>query len=419
MLGLVHRCWLPGQEALADVAANATPQQSIDNKIGAIVAVDGGYTEVVARKEYPSATIAFFQFGLLLFKVSDLQQLSAQPFIAPEDMAKLKNLERIKLALPTKNLRFKDGTTLVDTIRQTIFEFFVKQKIEDSTLIETLAWFVFQQFRGSSRPPALGTFHLGQNPHARNEGVDLNETAMQDFHFTCPRTGKPIYLTDIFRFHEVIDEEHGASGILGYLGNVIEHLLIIHLLKTLLAQQPSALKKILFIKDGPTGFFGQTARLFEPMRQLASHLWDHHDFHLVGLEKSDAFVEHAQHIAGLLHPSTALILSNSYIYRHILPGNPDSPDPYGSTSNYGHKVIFKTATGRMHVISIPSRHLHLAPIAKDLPNFQSILANVAALQCDMYDSAIVPVALVNKLVSLADHPSARILQKFAASQVSR
>jgi hypothetical protein len=31
----------------------------------------------------------------------------------------------------------------------------------------------------------------------------------------------------------------------------------------------------------------------------------------------------------------------------------------------------------------------------------------------MYDNALLPVALVNKLVSLADHPSSKILKKFA------
>jgi hypothetical protein len=43
----------------------------------------------------------------------------------------------------------------------------------------------------------------------------------------------------------------------------------------------------------------------------------------------------------------------------------------------------------------------------------AILTNIEKLRCDMYDSALIPVALVNKLVSLANHPSTRILQKFA------
>jgi hypothetical protein len=46
-------------------------------------------------------------------------------------------------------------------------------------------------------------------------------------------------------------------------------------------------------------------------------------------------------------------------------------------------------------------------------NLQAILTNVEKLRCDMYDNALLPVALANKLVSLSDHPSSKILQKFA------
>jgi len=46
-----------------------------------------------------------------------------------------------------------------------------------------------------------------------------------------------------------------------------------------------------------------------------------------------------------------------------------------------------------------------------------VLLNIAKLRCDMYDDSLVPVALVNKLVSLANHPSSRILQKFAKQSV--
>jgi hypothetical protein len=73
----------------------------------------------------------------------------------------------------------------------------------------------------------------------------------------------------------------------------------------------------------------------------------------------------------------------------------------------------------MHVVSIPCREIKANPVETDLANFQCVLANVEALHCDMYDSALIPVALANKLVSLADHPSKRILQKFASSGVHK
>lgn len=391
-----------------------------NNQAEAIIAVDGGYTEAVIDKDFPSRTMHFLQFGALLFKQEDLLQLNSMPFIAPEDMARLKNISRLKLALPTKNIRFNDEATLQGSVLKAIYEFFLNNNLgEDQALIDTLAWFVFRRYKQNQRTEDDKTWNLATNPLSPNGNpILLRESSMDSsYRFTCPETGGKINLTDIFRLHEAIDEERGAAGVLGYLVNVIEHLIILHVVRQLMRQQPDILAKVFFIKDGPTGFFGQTARLHEPMRDLVGWLFDKHNLVLAGLEKSGAFVDHAQSIENALGHGKALILTDDYIYRYILPGPGDPLRPYASTSNYGHKVIFKSRHGQMYVVSIPVRELKKRPAVDDLPNIQAILSNVEALRCDMYDSALFPVALVNKLVSLSAHPSQRILQKFAAQSV--
>ncbi|PHV64259.1 NurA domain-containing protein [Cyanobacterium aponinum] len=387
-----------------------------NNPVEAIIAVDGGYTEVVLNKDFPSRTIHFLQFGALFFKLEDLAEIDSLAFIDPKDMAKLKNIQRLKLALPTRNLCFKDSNTVKGTVLKAIYEFFLKNNLdEDKSLIDTLAWFVFRRYKKGQRTEQEKSWNLATNPLSANGNqVCLSEADMDhDYTFKCPETGGKIYLTDIFRLHEVIDEETGARGILGYLVNVIEHLIIIHLIRLLLNKQPEMLKKVLFIKDGSTGFFGQTAQLHVAMQDLVNWLFDKQNILLAGLEKSGAFVDHAQDIQNKLEFGKALILNDDYIYRYILPGKGDPDRPYASTSNYGHKVIFKTRNGQMYLVAVPVRELKKNPTINDLPNFQVILENIEKLHCDMYDSALFPVALVNKLVSLSAHPSQRILTKFA------
>ena len=408
----------PDDIPLDDFTFDVVAPQS--NQAEAIIAVDGGYTEAVIDKDFPSRTMHFLQFGALLFKQEDLLQLNAAPFIAPEDMARLKNINRLKLALPTKNIRFNDEATLQGSVLKAVYEFFLKNNLgEAHSLIDTLAWFVFRRYKQNGRTDNDKTWNLATNPLSQNgDSIQLKESDMDGtYRFVCPETGGRIYLTDIFRLHEAIDEERGAAGILGYLVNVIEHLIILHVIRQLMRYQPDILKKVFFIKDGPTGFFGQTARLHEPMRDLVRWLLDRQNIVLAGLEKSGAFVDHAQSIEHSLGLGKALILTDDYIYRYILPGPGDPLRPYASTSNYGHKVIFKSRHGQMYVVSIPVRELKKTPAVSDLPNIKSILSNVEALKCDMYDSALFPVALVNKLVSLSAHPSQRILQKFAAESV--
>lgn len=155
------------------------------------------------------------------------------------------------------------------------------------------------------------------------------------------------------------------------------------------------------------------------MRELVKHLLDHEALYLAGLEKSGSFVEHADEIAGMLDPGTTLILDNDYIYRYVLPGKADPANPYGRTTYYSNKLIFKTRGGRVYVVSVPTREILAHPTQNDLENLPEILTNIEKLRCGMYDNALVPVALANKLVSLANHPSSRILQNFAVETIGR
>jgi hypothetical protein len=404
------RCSLPkraGEVKLCDhltVPFEAVP----DNPIRHVIAVDGGYNEVAVQKEFPSATVCFFQFGALVFSVADLEELDEQPFIDPDDIAKLKRIQRVKLILPMRNVALKAEGSLTRSVRRAVYDFFCRS-MDDGGLIETLGWFLFQEYAGGTP-----IWTLASCPECQSQSVPLHRTAMaKDHTFACPTCKGRILLTDVFRFHEVVDDELGAGEIPGYLTTTVEQLILVHLIRTVLRTKPALLGEILFIKDGPLAFFGQTANMHQPMRALATFLFKRHDLHLAGLEKSGAFVEHADEVAGLLADGSVLVLDDDYIYRYVLPGRGVPANPYGSSTYYSGKLIFKTRTGQVHVVTVPTTESNPHPTEKDLRNLWAVLTNVEKLRCDMYDNALIPVALVNKLVSLANHPSTRILQKFA------
>lgn len=379
------------------------------NPIKHVIAVDSGFTEVPVQSRFPSAKICFFQFGALTFSIEDLAALERGPFIDPDDISKLKQIERLQLILPLRNVQIKGEPTLTASIRRTVYEFF-RQKLEDRELIETIRWLLYQEYDHTA-----GAWTLANCPVCREPRIRLyRDKLSDDFTLPCERCGEKIYLTDVFRLHEAIDDELGAGGVVGYITTAFEQIIMAHLIHLILDMRPALLREVLFIKDGPLAFFGQTANMYKPMRWLIAHLLTKHDLFMVGLEKSGPFVEHANEIFQVLKPSTVLILDNDYIYEYILPGRADAQRPYGCTTYYSNKIIFKTKTGSMHVITIPTAEEGLAhPQKSELPNLDAILTNVELLRCDMYDNALIPVALANKLVSLAVHPSSRVLQKFA------
>lgn len=383
------------------------------NPIESIIAIDGGYREVAVQDDFPSSTICFFQFGALIFSVDDLEKLEEQKFIDPEDMAKLKQIQRLKFTLPVRNFICKGETTLTNSVRRTIFDFFSQPLDDNDTLIESLKWLVFQEFHTPE-----SSWSLSSCPNCGETKIPLvREKISNDYIFICSACGGDIFMTDVFRLHEAVDDFMGAGGILGYVTTTFEQILLVHIIRLMLKIKPALMHKVLFIKDGPLAFFGQTANMHKPVRELVKYLFAEHNLYLAGLEKSGAFVEHADQIAKKLKNNTVLVIDNDYIYKYITPGKADPNEPYGRTSYYSNKVFFKTSYGGMFVVSLPTKDVLASPKVQDLVNLEVILTNIEKLKCDMYDNALLPVALANKLVSLSQFPSSRILQRFVHNNV--
>jgi hypothetical protein len=389
------------------------------SEVSAVIAIDGGYTETYVREEYPSASIAFFNFGPLLFDLADLRALDRKRFIAPEDLARLKKIERYTLVLPIKGIRRKDQDSLAATIRRTIYEFVIKTRGDDNDqLITSLKWFLFRRWQRPPNDTLVET--IEQCPYNDCAHTKIIFRYADPTEKPCPGCKQPVYLTDTFRLHERVDENLGAGGITAYVLTMLEHLVLVDLFHNILQRlKPSLLRNILFIKDGPLAFFGLVAPLYKPMRELVTYLLRQPGsstsptLRLVGLEKSGAFVEHAAAIQDRIMPGGFMVVGDSYIRRHIIPGGIDAV--YGQNTYYGQKVLFRARTGEMYVATVPARSYVANPQPTDIPFLREILALIAELRCSMYDNALIPVALANKLVSLSDFPSQRILTAFAKS----
>ncbi len=383
------------------------------NPIKNIIAIDGGYTNVFIKEDYPSATIAFFQFGALFFKHQDLVNLKEKPFIDPDDFSKLQNIQRIKLVVPTKGIALDREIDFISSVRRAIYEFFISQP-EKNGFMDALKWLIFEEYQ---LPIKDVVWHLATCPFC-NEGVDIEKKdILSDYTIICPHCGGVIYLTDVLRLHEVIDNELGAGGILGYLTTSIEQIIIVFLIKQMLNIRPSLLSQTLFVKDGPLAFFGQTANMHKPMRKLVTFINKHYAIYLVGLEKGGSFVEHAEQVSKKMLPKQMILLGNKYIYKYIIPGYEKNNEPYASSSYYGHKVIFKSEYGNVYVATIPNIQAQVEPQLNDYININEILYNITALKCDLYYNSLVPIVLANKLVSLADHPSSDLLKSFAQEKI--
>ena len=201
----VSACTLPSAPPGAQLEALQKPLPAAEKRITTVIAVDGGLTEVAVRKEFPSASVAFMTFGPLMLKLSDLKDIDMQPFIAPEDMARLKSLQRYSLVLPTKAVRAPAAASFRAGARQTIQSFMAEKHPE---ILRALQWLLFREWVPGK---AKGPWTVPVCPSCGAEaGGRYFETGGPIVN-TCESCGEEIYFTDSLRLYERIDEEQGAE----------------------------------------------------------------------------------------------------------------------------------------------------------------------------------------------------------------
>ncbi len=413
VIDFVDACVLPGPpetSALETLLENIPPGT---DHITTVIAIDGGMTETYVRPEFPSAAIGFLALGPLLLRLEDLADLDDLPFIGPDDMARLKHIERYTFAFPTRGIRYGKATTFSQGVRLRVQEFLTQK---DGHLMSAFQWLLFEGWRKaeSQKPWEIPNCPWGDCDQTNIIFVPNGPTVQ-----SCGNCGRDVYLADALRLSERIDDELGAGAVLSYLLTSLEQIVLVYMIKSVLEIKPGLLREILFVKDGPLAFFGVTATLSKPMRALMDHLvHDYQEPHinLLGLEKSGAFVEHAASIESALSSYQALPLTNDYIYRYIVPGDPETSE-YGGNTYYGGKVIFKGVFDDVYVASLPQMDRGKANTLSNLVSAGDVMRTAARLRCSMYDNALIPVALANKLVSLADVPSADILKKFVKEKI--
>ena len=382
-----------------------------NNPIKKILAIDGGYNEIMIGQSYPSSTMAFFRYGVNYFQLDDLKKLQNQKFIGKTDIGKLHNIDSYNFTIPTKNIIYKKQKNLKNSIRHSLYEHFMKTKTQ-KTLMETLSWLIFREYK----PQSKTKYHLKNCPNC-GRPVKIEKYQMKDYTTECPHCMDKIYLTDVFRINELVID-NAAQGITSYIMNLLEQFILINYIHFLQESAPTLLKESLFIKDGPLAFFGVTNKISTPMRELIYYLEKRYNLYLVGVEKSGEFMEHAQEINHLLEPGEYIIPNSKYIYKYIIFGQENPNQPYGSSTYYSNKIIYKSKTNRIFVLNLPNSFRLNNPHKENFKNIDIILENLDELKNDRFDNALLPINSINQNVCISESVSGTILKQHTENSLS-
>lgn len=370
------------------------------------ITVDGSDTEVETTRDHPTVKVGYLRVAGSMVRLDAFRHLSHQRFIDPRAVRQSHTEYAFDVALPGSQLA-APGMSGVDTWRSEL-DAFLKSARFDSSTDMTLADGLLALHGTRGAPAAHVSLRVCPNCGVRAD-PSTPITAGRDGG-ACPACQGALYLADALRTHEEYHSEGSNFTPLGRVMTAAERLMTLCYLNFFADTAPEVLRHTIFITDGPLALFGPLAPL---KRRVQEHLSDLSSWCeevqltaplLVGIEKTGAFVEHAEQIREIIPPGSVMRLTNEYINR-ISGRSPTNH--YGVDEFYGRRFIYRTRAGEPLVITVlPEAGLSAyeggerAEQWDAYPTLRLICEVLDSLRTRMYQHAVVPVALAHSAAAL-------------------
>jgi hypothetical protein len=375
-------------------------------------AVDGSFVPVRTEQK-PQKEVCFIKTALLVVdrvKLETIDKDNPHPLLLQDILSGSAVFHAT--VLPQKNVRTSLGSNY-DAVRHIVYD--SMRVDEGGAFYETLKWLAYRKWQTPWRnSPAFNCPHchveIGQGLPA---DADTSE---------CPGCRGSVFLTDMLGFHLDMDEDSAPDSVASAYMLVMEHLMLFTAIRIFWDHGDERLvSETLFIKDGPLTLRSQYSKLVPPIREFFEHAKQAKRLiHVVGQEKTGAFVDHLQaivqfpppHARG--EPSSFAVLSHSYVRREV-HRSPDLQNQYGSRTNWGEKVLVKFDPGTYMVLSIPTGAYDASssfPVPDDIIGLDRILATLPSLISHKHEGALFPIELANGIASMSSYPSAQVLRRF-------
>ncbi|WP_374343387.1 hypothetical protein [Azonexus sp.] len=414
----------PTEEEAKAIASTYLPAPTLNYLPKKTAASDASpYSEPLDGK-FPSTQIGYVKVSLVLINLRDFDGLTppGSRFVDPFKLAELhRNADAFSFVLPGSNIRYRNATSVQDGFRQAVWE----QLSDDRTRLSKNPEFTV---RGTLLALDDGEVGLKRCPSC-GKGSPLGITA-DKFSFTagnevqqCPDCGSTVYLTDSLRIHEQITDYGDCSSAVTRFMNAAEQLLMATLVRMLAHDLPKALSEMAFIMDGPLAVFGQPASISFSLVKLYHQIGQDLQRRglpppvIIGLQKDGQVMEHARALEPFLPENTYRVVDDEYRNRYI---NAVNNDNFGTETYFGQDFIFKSGKGRIFTVGIPypapkkSGTKEFSQLKSDVTNYGDQIAKafdvIRYFELDLYDNAVVPVALAHRHASISLMPGGKVLE---------
>ncbi len=421
---------LPSDEEAQTIASqfSVAPTGNPPQLPNFVVASDASKSDAPINDKLPSTQLGFVKVSHVLISMEKYAELidPRTRFVDPFKAADMhRNARPITYVLPGSNIKYRGASTVRDGFRRAVFDQFTSNRRDGTNrlvLTETLL--------------ALNGNRISMNlcPSCKKTINDFDITPQTLIH-SCPKCGASIYATDWLRLHEGISDFGDNTSAITRMMNAVEHLLLGAFVLELLNSTPVALSKIAFIIDGPLALFGEPAKLHHRLMSLIQEAnvklasLGYEPVLIMGLQKTGNVMDHAHLLERFLPNGVLRIIDDAYRKTYIT-GSDSTSANFGNETYYGQDFLFKTERGRIFNFALPypfsdkgSSGADFATKKVEAERYGSLIVRACDLirhfELDLYDNAIVPVALAHRHASISLVPGGKVLDLLTRAGLTR
>ncbi len=396
-----------------------------------VIAVDGSLYETSIDDQLPSTKVGYVKIGCVLIDLAQYSALRVEGgrYVDPFRVARLRdNNSPLTFPLPSANIRWKGKDSVRDGFRAAVDELLYSEmtrfdKADPATSLRTTLFHL-----AALRPGPLGTgdptrLRIHKCPACDKGPVEVCDVPGPQ---TCPHCAGEVYPSDCLRVWEEVGDYRSNAEALGRFMLLVEHMAPMHYLRHLAATSLPVVSGLAFFVDGPLAVFGNGAWLHGSIMRYLARIDDqlaeigHPPVAMIGLQKTGQVADYCHLIDRYLPPNRLFAIDDDYRYRYILGGRDVAGNGFGFETYYGQDFVFKTPSGRTFVMALPYPFADkdkgptgFRVVKTELGRYTNLpraLALIKHFESDLYENAVVPIALAHRYTAISLEPGGKALE---------
>jgi len=384
-----------------------------------VLASDASKNDTPISDKLPSTQVGFLKVSHVVIDMERYETLldPKERFVDPFRVAELhRGATPVTFTMPGSNVRYKQQSSVRAGFRQALYDQLSSDSKRQGTGL-TLTEVLIELDSGRVVLPKCPECH---DPNPIAFSIECQIAA-------CPTCASDVYVSDVLRLHEGISDFGDNASAMTRMMNAVEHLMIAAFILEVWQQQPTQLSDLAFVMDGPLAVFGEPAKLSQRLQKLIFKVnkslaaRNRRPMLVLGLQKTGGLMDHANLLDRFLPNGVFRLVDDEYRNRYITGADAPSAN-FGNETYYGQDFIFKTEGGTIFNFAIAYPFEDKSQSSSGQP-FSAAKADIAAygslvtqacdlirhFEMDLYESAIVPVALAHRHASISLVPGGKVL----------